>query len=137
MPFDNMYAALTFQSTHETMARSMSKADDQKKLCADHGCSFVPVADLDKIGVAESTLGKFPINGLRHPATNGTTGWYIWCGEAFSEAADFFTPLCVVHAVERLPDVDRFLGLPPGYRFLAHGDYVDVWFDPTLLNIQP
>lgn len=37
-----------------------------------------------------STLGLSPVNGLRHPVTPGTTGCYIWCGEEFSDAPDFF-----------------------------------------------
>ena len=115
----------------------MSKTEDCETLCAQQGCRFVPAAGADNVGMAETTLGQLPVNGLRHPATKGATGWYIWCGEAFSEAGDFFSPLCVLHAVERLPEIDRFLGLPPGYRFLIHGDYVDVWFDATLLTPGP
>ena len=33
------------------------------------------------------------------------------------------------------PEVLEFLGLPPGYRFLLAIDYVDVWYDPSLLNV--
>jgi hypothetical protein len=116
------------------MVTAMSSRAD---LCSQHGCDFVRVGDLENVGIALSTLGHFPVNGLRHPATKGTTRWYIWCGKTFSEAADFFTPLCVAHALQELPDIDRFLGLPPGYRFLTHGEYVDVWFDGNLLNSNP
>jgi hypothetical protein len=87
------------------------------------------------VGVALSTMGQNPINGLRHPVSAGTTGWYIWCGEEFSDAADFFQALCVEHLLESLPTVVDFLALPPGYRFLLHGTYRDVWFDEQLLNV--
>jgi hypothetical protein len=106
------------------------------ELCSQYGCGSSPVGDQENVGVALTTLGQFPVNGLRHLTTNGSTGWYIWCGETFSEAPDFFTPLCVVHAIQRLPEIDRFLGLPPGYRFLTHGEYVDVWFDANLLDTE-
>jgi len=104
------------------------------ELCAKYGCEFARIGDQENVGVALTTLGQYPVNGLRHPATIGTTGWYIWCGETFSDAADFFTSLCVVHAVQRLPEIDRLLSLPPGYRFLTHGEYLDVWFDANLLD---
>jgi hypothetical protein len=74
------------------------------------------------------------INGLRHPITEGTTGWYIWCGEQLAEAGDFFQPLCVDHLLDRMPAVADFLALPPGYRFLIHGTYRDIWFDEGLLS---
>lgn len=93
------------------------------------------MADGSNVGVALSTIGMNPINGLRHPLTPGTTGWYIWCGEGFSDAPDFFQALCIEHLLERLPAVADFLVLPPGYRFLAHGTYWDVWFDEQLLKV--
>jgi hypothetical protein len=93
------------------------------------------VSGLDNVGFAFSTLGKNPLNGLRHPATSTTTGWYVWCGESLSDEADFFQTLCVDHLLERLPAVADFLALPPGYRFLSDGDYRDIWFDETLLGV--
>jgi hypothetical protein len=95
----------------------------------------VPVSDQSKAGVAVSTMGLYPVNGLRHPVTPGTTGWYIWCGEDFSDAPDFFQALCVEHLLESLPAVADFLALPPGYRFLVHGAHLDVWFDEQLLKV--
>lgn len=88
-----------------------------------------------KLGIALSTIGKMPINGLRHKEDNGTNGWYIWCGEEMSENDDFFLPLHVEHILEYLPEVAEYLNLPPGYRFLIDGKgYEDVWFDEQLLQ---
>lgn len=75
------------------------------------------------------------MNGLRHPATGDTNGWYIWFGEEFSTAPNFFAPLHISHVYERYPDSARLLGLAPGYRFILDGNYVDVWYDATLLNV--
>lgn len=36
---------------------------------------------------------------------------------------------------EKLPEVEDLLALPPGYLFLIHGTYRDVWLDSQLLNI--
>ncbi len=88
-----------------------------------------------KLGIALSTLGKEPINGLRHSPENGTNGWFIWCGEEMSQAEDFFSPLHVEHIAEYLPQVQEYLNLPPGYRFLIDGNnYEDVWYEQELLN---
>jgi hypothetical protein len=79
--------------------------------------------------------GLQPINGLRHPPEGDTTGWYIWAGEDFSDDPDFFVPLHVKHLNEWCPEIVKYLGLPPGWRFLIANDYEDVWEDPSLLDI--
>jgi len=88
-----------------------------------------------KLGFALSTRGLTPINGLRHPPKGDTNGWYLWCGEQYSDAADFFQPLHTQHIYEDYPEVARLLGLPPGYRFLLAGDYLDIWYDPSLFKV--
>ena len=62
-----------------------------------YGVEAIPSHDDDKLGIALETIGKTPINGLRHKVENGTCGWYIWCGEEFSQDSDFFKPLHVKH----------------------------------------
>ena len=109
--------------------------DAQRVLCSQYGVAFVSTSPDDKIGFATSTAGLKPINGLRHPQTAGTSGWYIWCGKSFSESADFFQPLHAKHLYESLPDARHLFGLPPGYRFLLAGDYLDVWYDEKLLDV--
>jgi len=74
-------------------------------------------------------------NGLRHSPQGDTTGWYLWCGEEFSSNADSFSPVHTQHLLQLQPEVLKFLGLPPGFRFLTAGDYMDVWHDPALLEV--
>jgi DNA-binding transcriptional regulator YiaG len=107
----------------------------QRKVCDEYGVAYVAVDLGSKVGFALETQDRLPVNGLRHPPTDGTTGWYIWCGEDLSVDADFFYPLHTRHLLDRCPAAIRFLGLPPGYRFLVAGDLVDVWFDETLLSV--
>jgi hypothetical protein len=77
-----------------------------------------------------------PLNGLRHFPQGDTTGWYIWAGENFSEESDFFVPLHVKHLEDWCPEIIKYLGLPPGHRFLITNEgYEDVWEDKTLLNV--
>lgn len=106
----------------------------QAAMCREHGREFVPCPPDSKLGVALQTLGQTPIQGLRHPPVGATNGWYILAGE-YSSGADFFKPLHASHVIQRLPEVVRFLGLPPGSRFLLAGEHVDVWFDESLLNV--
>jgi hypothetical protein len=107
----------------------------QLATCKKHGVDFVPVSGDAIFGLARSTLGLNPVNGLRHPVQSGTSGWYIWCGEEFAAAENFFAPTHIKHLYDELPQIAPFLALPPGYRFLVSQDYVDVWFDKKLLDI--
>jgi hypothetical protein len=107
----------------------------QQSFCRAHNAEFVPAPCESKLGYALSTEGSMPINGLRNPVTSDTNGWYIWNGEQFSAADDFFAPLHTKHLVEKHPEIVKLLGLPPGYRFLLAGNYLDVWYDSSLLEI--
>jgi hypothetical protein len=107
----------------------------QLDTCKEYGCTFLESDPNSKVGLAVSTLGALPVNGLRHPPTENMSGWFIWCGAELSEDQNFFSPLHVLHLEEKCPEVLRFLGLPAGYRFLLAGDHVDVWSDPKLLDV--
>jgi hypothetical protein len=117
----------------------MAKADEarqQQEVCDRYGVDFVPAPWHLKVGIARNVReGILPINGLRHPPAGDTTGWYIWAGEEISDDPDFFEPLHVEHLAKWCPDAVRFLGLPPGWRFLVEGDYEDVWEDQSLLHV--
>src|SRR5258708_7668700 len=95
----------------------------QRAFCSERSAPFVAAPAESKSGFALVTKGLRPINGLRHPVTGNTTGWYIWCGERFSEAPDFFAPLHTKHVYEDYPQLTKLMGLPPGYRFLLAEDY--------------
>ena len=107
----------------------------QRAVCKQFSADYLPSLPDETVGFANSTAGQLPINGLRHPPTVGASGWYIWCGESFSEARDFFEPRCTYHFYDERHEVVRLLGLAPGWRFLLAGDYLDVWFDATLLTV--
>jgi hypothetical protein len=101
-----------------------------------YGVSFVASPDSHKVGIASNVKsGVKPINGLRHPVHGDTTGWYIWAGEEYSTDPGFFVPLHVSHLEDWYPSIIKYLGLPPGWRFLITDQSEDVWEDKTLLNI--
>jgi hypothetical protein len=107
----------------------------QIETCAKYGANYVPAPSHLKAGVARNVKdGLLPINGLRLQPEEGTTGWFIWAGGEMSQDPDFFVPLHVSHLDEWSARVMRFLGLPPGWRFLVANDYEDVWEDKSLLD---
>jgi hypothetical protein len=116
---------------------SQTGSDDaQQRLCARFGAAWQPAPDDQKVGIATETLAiGVPLNGLRHPPAGDASGWYIWAGEELKSDPEFFKPMHVSHLSATCPDALRFLGLPPGWRFLTAGDYVDVWFDESLLAV--
>ena len=111
-----------------------SHIDRQKIICTTNNSTWKPINKKLKIGVS-ADLDKDPINGLRHPSEKGTTGWFIWTGE-YSEADDFFQPICAEHLLQKRPDIIKYLGLDIGFRFLAdRNGYEDIWYDEKLKNI--
>lgn len=107
--------------------------ESQQIFCSANHYECLVTSGEQIVGLALDTLGRCPINGLRHNPMGETSGWYIWCGEEFSSSSDFFSPLHAKHLQDRLPEVYELLGLSPGYRFLKAEDYLDVWFDDSLL----
>ncbi|MEY9198917.1 hypothetical protein [Sinorhizobium sp. CCBAU 05631] len=108
----------------------------QKEICAKYGTAYYLSPPGMKVGIALNGWdGKTPINGLRHPPEGDTTGWYIWADEMLSADTDFFKPLHVRHLAGWYPEIQKYLALPPGWRFLISGNYEDVWYDGSLLSV--
>lgn len=109
--------------------------ENQKKICEKYGVDFV-ACDLSlKVGISKNVRdGVRPLNGLRIYPVGDTCGWYIWAGEEWSDAPDFFVPLHAEHLDEWAPLVTPYLGLPPGWRFLVTEEYEDVWEDKQILE---
>lgn len=111
-----------------------SHIESQKEICATHKSQWKPINKKLRVGVS-TNLDKDPINGLRHPSEERTTGWFIWTGD-YSEADDFFQPMCAEHLLQIRPDIIKYLGLDIGFRFLTDKNgYEDIWYDEKLKNI--
>ena len=113
--------------------------DKQKEICKRYNSKWTPINNKLFVGASEN-LATDPINGLRHPnnkeTTKGTTGWFIWSGE-WSDADDFFKPMCAEHLLQIRPQIIRYLGLDAGFRFLADSNgFEDVWYDEALKEID-
>jgi hypothetical protein len=109
----------------------------QQQVCAKYGAPWQSAPPHLKLGVSRNLRSAtVPIHGLRHRATGGTTGWFIWAGEGDpSPDPDFFVPLHVAHLINCRPEILRFLGLPAGWHFLTDGEFEDAWEDPELLIV--
>jgi len=95
----------------------MDRLSERERICRDYGVECAPLLPNRNVGIAKNLLdGLLPINGLRHPPSADPTGWYIWAGETLSPDDD--VPSRLAHT-EWCPEAVRFLGLPPGWRFLA------------------
>jgi len=106
----------------------------QKEVCLKHETFFCSADPSLKLGIAKNVKsGIMPINGLRVQPEGDTAGWYVWAGEELSKDPDFFQPLHIEHIKDWPPEIEKYLGLSPGWRFLLAGDYEDVWFDGELL----
>lgn len=110
----------------------------QREVCRRFGVDFLAAPAHLKVGLSRNVReGVQPVNGVRHPPTGDTTGWYIWAGEEPDSAEDFFEPQHVAHLVDWCPEVLPYLGLPPGFRFQVALNHEDVWEDPSLLKVDP
>lgn len=110
----------------------------QLEVCSRFDTEFVEAPLGSTVGVSENIgSSTMPMNGMRINPLGNSSGWFLWQGEELSQADDFFTPLHTSHLCQRCPSVVKYLGLPPGWRFLITLDYEDVWFDPTLLESSP
>lgn len=108
--------------------------DSQKEICRQNAADWAPINKSLNIGLGGNLIDE-PINGLRHPADRGATGWFIWTGE-YSDSDDFFSPICAEHLLQLKPNLIRFLGLPAGFRFLTDSrGYLDIWRDDKLLEV--
>ena len=109
----------------------------QLDICKEYNADYLECDTQLISGVADTVReGMVPINGLRHPQENGTTGWYIRAGENLETGDDFFKSMHTTHLIEKCPEVEKYLGLAPGWRFLINpvSKYVDVWYDDSLLE---
>jgi hypothetical protein len=106
-------------------------------ICDRMGVAASPPEPDSKLGIAVGVLeNEQPLNGLRHPPTETTSGWYLWSGTSFSDAEDFFQPMHIEHLAALRPDLMPYLDLPPGWRFLLAPGHEDVWFDESLLHVD-
>lgn len=102
--------------------------DIQKEICIRYGSKFEPLNASEMVAVAIDSLGKIPINGIRHILKEGENiSWFFYCGE-FCDDDDFFKPMHIEHLSDYLPQVMPYVALEQGFRFVIDNEgYEDVW----------
>ena len=94
----------------------MDYTNEQRNICKTVNVPFIEAPSFLKVGINENVKTKLqPTNGLRHPLSGDTSGWYIWAGDKLPDRPYFFVPLHIEHLPEWSPDVMKFFGLPPGW----------------------
>ena len=112
-----------------------SLSDMQREICLKFGASCLQSDERLKIGISRMFDPEhLPVNGMRYPPEGDTSGWYIWSGEEFPTDDDAFVPLCTYHLNDKCPEIVKYFGLGPGWRFLLAPGYEDVWYDAGLLD---
>ena len=111
----------------------------QRETCRRFATDFLTSDGASKAGVSLDALnGKVPLHGMREPPEGSLSGWFLFAGPGEpSEDEDFYQPVHMSHFPDLFPGILRYLGLPPGWRFLVAPDYEDVWFDKNLLEERP
>lgn len=100
----------------------------QRKLCDRYLAEFTPIDWALRVAIADDFFtDTLPKNGIRIAVEGNMTGWYLFAGEAMSEANHYYKPYCADHLPDLLPAVIPYLGLPVGWRFLLAPNYEDVW----------
>jgi len=109
---------------------------EQRRLCERWQAPYEPTAWDLRLGISADFGHTLPLHGLHEKPAGGTSGWYLWSGnrELAAVPVGELHALHAVHLKESHPEILRFLGLPPGWRFLAAPGHEDVWFDDRLLS---
>ncbi|GKT02362.1 hypothetical protein AVKW3434_23255 [Acidovorax sp. SUPP3434] len=105
--------------------------NEQAAMCEKYNGSPLAFNPALHVGAHLSSLNQQPIYGVRIQPTIDASGWYFWGGE-YSDDDDFFQSVHGSHVLERLPELGKYLALPPGYKFIVDDEgYEDVWYDPS------
>ena len=112
-----------------------SLSDSQREICQRLGAPYLLCDERLKIGISRMfDPEQLPVNGMRYPPRGDITGWFIWSGEELPTDDDAFVPLCTFHLNDKCPEIVKYFGLAPGWRFLVAPGYEDVWYDANLLD---
>jgi hypothetical protein len=87
----------------------------QLEVCKRYNVKPFPTDNL-KLEIARNVReGLYPLKGLHYLPVGDTTGWYIYAGEEFSEALDYFVPLHIEQLPSWCPHLMPYMLLPSGW----------------------
>jgi len=100
----------------------------QRAICEKYGSSIIPYAPDEQIAVALCSMGKQPLYGVRvYPKAGETISWFFYYGQ-YSDAENFYQPICIEHAKKQMPEIEPYLCLDYGYKIIVDlTGYEDIW----------
>jgi hypothetical protein len=101
-------------------------SDLQQDVCGNIGAQFLVCDHSLKIELAEILIHDVFPSTATSPTRGRNGGMVHLVGRNLSDAPDFFVPLHAIHLHERCPEILKYLGLAPGWRFLIAPGYEDV-----------
>lgn len=128
----------------DALDRFFGLEERQSDLCDEQGVPWTQPGATAVVTVARGLAsGAWPISGLRRAVDGTDSGWRLWIGEGGPDTnpdpdldpdPDRFEVVGYASLYDRCPEAVPYLGLPPGWRFLAEPDHAHVWNDPELLT---
>lgn len=112
--------------------QSTAKAlGSQRWVCSAYGAPFEPSADDDLVAIDPSALlASEAVEGVRYkPLSAGSSGWILISGGFKGGVADLENRHAY-HITHARPDLERYFGLPPGWRFYRTAEGENVYQDP-------
>jgi len=108
--------------------RASTQQDLQRETCSTYGLAEVEPEEM--VAIAFETLGKYPLHGERVVLGKGEKiSWYFYCGGS-AEQSRQFKPVHVAHLADVLPEVVRFLRMPPGSGFMIDSaGHEEIWVE--------
>ena len=76
---------------------------------------------------------NLPFTARHFPPAGSRNGWVLWTG-AEPVAYPGYVPIATGELLRWLPQVARYLELPPGWSFQIAPHHEDVWEEPELLD---
>jgi hypothetical protein len=118
--------------SNRTSAHRLPLTSAQQAVCTRFAAIPEPPEMSSKVGIALQTRGQLPLNAVRRQAEHGTSGWYLWWGDTWTDDTEFYQPLHVEHLTVRCPEILPYLALRAGWRVQIAPDHEDVWFDAEI-----
>ena len=84
-----------------------------------------------KIVISREIYHGAEVNAVRYPSRDHMTGWFLtsntYNGDINSLLVDH-----LYHLLKARPELAKFLGLPPGFRFYKDKDEEEIWIDSEI-----
>lgn len=126
---DEWYTGFEVDDTRKlpTIQQAASDWGAQHWVCERYGASFDPFTDDSLVSIAPAILDpNVAVEGTRYEMSGAMAGWFL-IDEHFVGSVHDLQIEHARHVAEARPDLVRYFGLPPGWRFFrtATGESVE------------